>query len=224
MAESFGPVRATLRPSLRLSTGFATDWGTLTNPRLFRNGSQFVTRLAHCPWKLLGMVDKLSAPSLLEQTKRLRWRELRESYVEWMRRVRMGEIEPERFSRSVALGVFIGLLPIHGLQTLLWLGLIVVVPVEPMLTWLCSWVGNAATAVPLTWLELELGSYLCSGRFAALKLSQIGDKNLLSHLSLTLLVGALAFATAGAALAYGGALWWVSRNKSRLGNAPEPGV
>src|SRR5512147_2615418 len=124
----------------------------------------------------------------LGRNRQLTWRNLRESAQAYVRQVRSGKLDPERFRRSIAVGILIGLLPIHGMQSVLWLGLCVVLPIEPMLTWLTSWIGNALTAVPITWLELQLGSLLCTGHFAQLGLEQVGDRQLLARLSMTLLV------------------------------------
>jgi uncharacterized protein (DUF2062 family) len=155
------------------------------------------------------VTNQLNSSELLRRVKGLKVRDLRAILRQSILALRMGDIEPERFSRSVALWVFIGLLPIHGMQTLLWLVLIVVIPVEPVLTWLCSWVGNAATAIPLTWLELQIGSYLCRGHFVDPSPSHMVSPERLAQLGGTLLIGALVFAVPCAALVYAATGHWI---------------
>lgn len=163
----------------------------------------------------------------LSSASKLKLHTLRQALAEWIGKLESGELEPNRFSLSVGTGVFIGLLPIHGLQSMLCLGLVLLLPVEPLLTWLVSWIGNAVTAVPITWLELELGSFLCNGKFSHYSISELGEPNGLARLGLALVVGSLTLALIAGAASYACARTWALRLQAKqngLGNCASTGA
>ena len=79
-------------------------------------------------------------------------------------RLREGRVHPERLALSAGLGVFIGLLPIPGLQTFVWLGFVAIFPVDPLITYACTWVSNPLTVLTFTVLELKLGALVVAQR------------------------------------------------------------
>lgn len=77
---------------------------------------------------------------------------------------RLREGHPKRLALSAGLGVFIGLLPIPGLQTFVWLGFVAIFPIDPIITYACTWVSNPFTVLALTVLELKLGTLVVAQR------------------------------------------------------------
>jgi uncharacterized protein (DUF2062 family) len=63
--------------------------------------------------------------------------------------------------------VFIGLLPIPGLQTFVWLGFVAIFPIDPIITYACTWVSNPLTVLAFTVLELKLGALVVAQRSLA---------------------------------------------------------
>ncbi len=130
-------------------------------------------------------------------------------------RLRRDELSPERFARSIAVGLALGLTPLFGFQSLLWAGLVLVLPVDPLLTWLSSWVGNAATAVPILWLELEIGSLVLSGRRLGLSWQQLGEGAALCELGRELALGAFLLVSSAGLAAYFLTLAWLHVERRR---------
>jgi len=82
-------------------------------------------------------------------------------------RLREGRILPERLALSAGIGVFIGLLPLPGLQTFVWLGFVAIFPIDPLITYACTWVSNPLTVLAFTVLELKLGALVVTQRSLA---------------------------------------------------------
>lgn len=128
-----------------------------------------------------------------------KWRALREQ-------LRGGCPSPTRLGQSVALGFFVGTLPLYGLQTVLgsalgfWLGLDVLVVA------LASNISLPPFIPLLLYLDLTIGSLLLRGEPLALRLSEVsfgGLSELGLELALGSLVVSLAFAGVGFVVAYG---------------------
>jgi uncharacterized protein (DUF2062 family) len=134
---------------------------------------------------------------------------------DYLLRVKRGELDAERFSRSIGIGVLIGLLPVHGFQSAIWLLAAMTLPIEPLLAWLASWVGNAFTAIPLVWLELQLGALLRTGHLASLRFSELRDPQYLGQMGAELLLGTLVFAGMISILSYRLARLWAAKHSSR---------
>jgi uncharacterized protein (DUF2062 family) len=79
-------------------------------------------------------------------------------------RLRGGELSPRRAAASVGVGIFAGCFPLYGLQTLVCVGLTVPLKLDFPLAWFASNVANPFTAPFLIALEIELGSFLATGR------------------------------------------------------------
>lgn len=128
-------------------------------------------------------------------------------------RLRHGSIDPERFARSVGAGVFLGVLPIHGFQTAVWALLVALLPLEPLLTWLWSWIGNAATAVPITWLELQIGAMLSTGSWRSVSLKDVAALEPLVDMVLQVAVGSAVLGTCLGTVGYLGARAWAKHHR-----------
>jgi len=145
----------------------------------------------------------------------MKFREWPTALRTYLLRIRRGEMDGERFARSIGIGVLIGLLPAHGFQSAIWLLAAIALPVEPLLTWLASWVGNAFTAIPLTWLELQLGALLRTGHVVRLQFSELRDPRHLAQMGVELLLGTIVLAGMASILSYSLARAWAAKQCRR---------
>jgi uncharacterized protein (DUF2062 family) len=88
------------------------------------------------------------------------------------RRLRGTEQTPARVACAVALGLFIGCLPLYGLHFALCLLICVPLGLDLILAYLVANISNPLVAPFLITLEVELGALLSTGRHAAFTLSQ----------------------------------------------------
>jgi uncharacterized protein (DUF2062 family) len=106
--------------------------------------------------------------------------------------------------------VFIGLLPIPGLQTFVCLGFVAILPIDPIITYACTWVSNPLTVLALTALELKLGAMVLAQRsLSAEMLSGFSPRDAL-RLGHHLMVGSVLLATGSGLIAY-----WVTHIVAR---------
>jgi len=93
---------------------------------------------------------------------------MRAALIGAWRRLRGGTLEPRRAAASVAVGGFVGCLPLYGLQTPICALLTVPVRLDFALAWAVMIFANPLTALPLALAEIELGAWLCTGESVAL--------------------------------------------------------
>jgi len=110
---------------------------------------------------------------------------------------------PGRAAVSVAIGLFVGALPIFGCHTLLVLVLCIWWQLDGALAWVASNVSNPLLAPALLTVEVQIGVWLCAGAPLDRELNRPGA---LRHVVGYLLAGAplagLGLAAFGGALAY----------------------
>ena len=137
-------------------------------------------------------------------------------------------------ARGVANGVFWGLTPTIGLQTL-----------EILATWFLArrvfakdssllqamvwaWVNNPVTVVPLYYIFYVTGLTLTGQRGVAVDYESFDITGLsMTSVGVPLLIGSLPYAVAGSALSYAWAIWIVNRRRARLARkraAPDYGT
>jgi uncharacterized protein (DUF2062 family) len=106
------------------------------------------------------------------------------------RRLRGEKLTPGRAAASVALGIFVGCLPLYGFQ--FWLALAVALPLklDYPLALLSTLVANPVTMPFLIVLEVEIGALIVEGHWLPFSLSAIRQN----------WVGALGYATLGSIL------------------------
>jgi uncharacterized protein (DUF2062 family) len=98
--------------------------------------------------------------------------------VAWRRRASdlwrslRGASSPTRLGVSVGVGLFIGSLPLYGLHVWLCLGLCLMLRLDAVAACLASNISNPLIAPFLIFAEIEVGSYLLHGKFAAFELPQ----------------------------------------------------
>ncbi len=88
------------------------------------------------------------------------------------RLMRGGEASPWRLGASVALGLFIGCLPLYGLHLPLCLGACLLLRLDAVVAYLAANVSNPLMAPFLLTAEVELGSLLLTGQHAAFDLER----------------------------------------------------
>lgn len=126
-------------------------------------------------------------------------------------RVLRGRNTPGRLSISIALGVFIGCLPLYGLH--IWLCLAVCLPLrlDAVAAYFAANISIPVVAPFLIFAEIETGSYLLRGVGAPLTIEGV------KHLGIGgfLAEAALGSVVVGGALAlfFGGLAWLITRKR-----------
>jgi uncharacterized protein (DUF2062 family) len=141
--------------------------------------------------------------------------------IAWMRRQ---EGSPGHQARGLAIGVFIGCLPIFGLQMLVSLGLASTMRGNRFLAMAGTWISNPVTNLPLFWLSYQLGTLLMGPGPAGLQLKDLNPNNLAGlgwafsiRLMLgSVLVGGLLAAASGVAYRQ-----WLHHRRRRLTAPPQ---
>lgn len=140
--------------------------------------------------------------------------------IDWFRRQ---EGSPGHQARGLALGVFIGCLPIFGLQMLVGAGLAGPLRGNRLLAVAGTWISNPVTNLPMFWLNYQLGSLLMGPGPAWSHLKNFNPRNLgqlgwdfSSRLILgSVLVGGLLAAASGM-----GCWRWLEHRRRRMPPSP----
>jgi uncharacterized protein (DUF2062 family)/SAM-dependent methyltransferase len=82
-------------------------------------------------------------------------------------RLRGGSVEPGRAAASVAIGIFIGCMPVYGAQLLLVLAICVPLRLDSAVAYLAAHVSNPLTLPIVLAAEMEAGALLLTGHHAA---------------------------------------------------------
>lgn len=114
---------------------------------------------------------------------------LREPLTRLWRRLRGGATTPGRAAISVALGVFIGCLPLFGLHFALCSLICLPLRLDLVTCYLAANISNPLLAPALIAVELELGSWLLHGQTLSWDRS-LATTDLISRFALELAVGA----------------------------------
>jgi len=92
---------------------------------------------------------------------------LRAALSKLWRILRGGESSPARLAAAVALGVFIGCLPLYGLHLPLCLGVCLLLRLDAVVAYLAANISNPLIAPFLLTAEVEIGSLILTGEHAA---------------------------------------------------------
>jgi uncharacterized protein (DUF2062 family)/2-polyprenyl-3-methyl-5-hydroxy-6-metoxy-1,4-benzoquinol methylase len=110
---------------------------------------------------------------------------------------------PGRAAASVALGLFVGSLPIFGCHTLLVLALCVYFQLDAAVAWAVSNVSNPFFAPALLTAEVQIGAWLCTGAPLRLDLTRTGAmRHFIGYLCLGSPLAGLVLALFGGATTY----------------------
>jgi len=127
-------------------------------------------------------------------------------------RLRGGGLSPGRAAASVAVGLFVGCLPVYGVQLFLVLLICMPLRLDSALAYVVCHVSNPLTLAPLLWLELEIGALILTGHGAVLRLSEVKRLGF-AAVGAQLVLGAV---ICGAVLASAGAIAaWVLAHRVR---------
>ena len=130
---------------------------------------------------------------------------LRRNWLRIWRRLRGERQSPARVALAVALGLFIGCLPVYGLHFVLCLLICLPLGLDLVLTYLVANISNPFVAPFLITLEVEVGSLLSSGKHAAFTLERARETGILGfafQAALGSVVVGLVLAAMGSAVAY----------------------
>jgi uncharacterized protein (DUF2062 family) len=133
------------------------------------------------------------------------------------RRLRGGELSAGRAAASVAVGLFVGFVPLYGIQTFICLAFTVPLRLDFPLAWATTHVANPFTAPFIILLDIELGGWLADGAWTTLSRHDFEIKKLGPFLGRALLGGA---AVGAVAAVVGGlaTLLWMQRRLPREGS------
>jgi uncharacterized protein (DUF2062 family) len=104
--------------------------------------------------------------------------DLRGALRDAWRRLRGGELRPERAAGSVGVGLFVGFLPTYGIQTLFCLMFTVPLRLDFPLAWVATNIANPLTALFIIALDIEVGGFLLRGEWPSLSKDDIDMKHL----------------------------------------------
>ena len=108
----------------------------------------------------------------------------------------------ETLAKGVAIGTFIGLLPLIGLQIIASVVICYFLRANIAAAVLATFLSNPFTAAGLLWMQVMLGHWLAPAFAAVDATHYTGTAKYLATYGKPLLVGSLASATAGAIVAY----------------------
>jgi uncharacterized protein (DUF2062 family) len=127
------------------------------------------------------------------------------------RRLRGGDLSPERAAASVAVGVFVGCVPFYGFQTIICALVTISLRLDFPVAWLVTNFANPLTAPFLILLEVEVGAWLARGSWVSMSKDELSVKNLGAFLGYAVL-GATVIGTIAATGAWLATRWWMRRS------------
>lgn len=141
---------------------------------------------------------------------------LRSALRDAWRRLRGGELSPERAAGSVGIGLFVGFIPTYGIQTFICLMFTVPLRLDFPVAWVATNIANPLTALFVIALDIEVGGFLRRGQWVTISTSDF-DLAHLGALSVDAMVGGIAVGAVVGVL--GGALTLaVTRRAARARN------
>ncbi len=108
----------------------------------------------------------------------------------------------ETLAKGIAIGTFIGLLPLIGLQIITSVVICYFLRANIAAAVLATFLSNPFTAAGLLWMQVMLGHWLAPAFAAVDSTHYTGTAKYLATYGKPLLVGSLASATAGAVVSY----------------------
>ncbi len=130
---------------------------------------------------------------------------LRSNLARIWRRLRGERKSPARVALAVALGLFIGCLPVYGFHFLLCLLVCLPLGLDLVLAYLVANISNPLVAPFLITLEVEIGSLISTGRHAGFSLARARQTGILGFVfqaGLGSIFVGLALGALGSAIAY----------------------
>src|SRR5690606_9585466 len=107
-------------------------------------------------------------PSLVREELKRAWRELRGA-----------DLSPSRAAAAVALGLFIGSIPIYGAHTPLVITSCLLSQLDGLLAWVASNISNPFFSPFLLTAEVQVGAYVQNGELLQLSFEGVRDSGML---------------------------------------------
>jgi len=127
-------------------------------------------------------------------------------------------LDPASAAAAVFWGVFIGIVPIYGLQTLAAIGVALLLRLNKPLTLAATFVNNPLLLPPTVAASVELGSFVCHGSFRPWHLTALSGgqlkEQLFSWVVGSLLLGLLA--GGAAAIVTAAVVYWTAPSQRGL--------
>ena len=140
--------------------------------------------------------------------RRTSWRDtLRDAW----RRLRGGELRPERAAGSVGVGLFVGFIPTYGIQTLFCLMFTVPLRLDFPLAWAATNIANPVTALFIIALDIQVGGFLRRGQWVTISPRDL-DVAHLGELTADALLGGLFLGLAVGLVGGLATLGWMRRS------------
>ncbi|HMI87151.1 MAG TPA: DUF2062 domain-containing protein [Polyangiaceae bacterium] len=136
--------------------------------------------------------------------------DLRSALRDAWRRLRGGELRPERAAGSVGVGLFVGFLPTYGIQTLICLMFTVPLKLDFPVAWVATNIANPLTALFIIALDIEVGGFVRRGEWATISTSDF-DVAHLGALSADAMLGGVALGLAAGLVGGMTTLGWMRR-------------
>ncbi|MGD1940666.1 MAG: DUF2062 domain-containing protein [Leptolyngbyaceae cyanobacterium] len=128
---------------------------------------------------------KLHLPNLQRLLRcQRRWRSLRYIYLK-LKRLRA---TPPEIARGFAAGIFTGMMPLFGVQTIFAVGLATLIRGNPFAAALSTWISNPLTFVPLYMLNFKVGQQFVDTQCLMLSLQPEMSLAAISQLGLACLL------------------------------------
>jgi uncharacterized protein (DUF2062 family) len=121
--------------------------------------------------------------------------DLRGALRDAWRRLRGGELRPERAAGSVGVGLFVGFMPTYGIQTLICLMFTVPLRLDFPVAWVATNIANPLTALFIIALDIEVGGFVRRGQWVTISTSDF-DMAHLGALLADAMVGGVALGLA----------------------------
>ena len=160
--------------------------------------------------------SKSSIPSSMRPDREGMWNRTKRISRYWYVRLMRQQSSPKNLAFALALGVFIGALPIIPTQSIMVLGLAVLFRVNAFAAWLATCYSNVFTMVPFYYFLYLMGDMVTPyhvefpQHLEMMQLLQAGW-----DVFLVMLLGGLLFGIPASILTYFGSLWAVRRYRTR---------
>lgn len=125
-----------------------------------------------------------------------------------LRKLRGGETSPRQWALSVALGLFVGCLPVFGFHLFLTTGLSLAFGLDALIAYAAANISVPPMIPLLLYAELQVGTYLMSGAWHSFSLADMQVEQA-GQLGLALVLGALVVGAA-VSLVGAGVTWLIA--------------
>lgn len=123
---------------------------------------------------------------------------------------------PDRLARGLAAGVFVGMFPLYGLQSILGVLFATLVGGDKLLAVLGTWISNPLTDIPIFMFNFQVGRWLAQSNLELTYPQSWSEAIDLGRQFLGVwLLGCLCVGTIGAVSSYCLGKWFFDRIKKR---------